>query len=125
MANSAYYPGALKRLIENGWEMVSEGPSGAQLKKPKKMRTQTKVVLWIGVVLLVAAGLGVLFIILALLDYAMQKDQTYFLRSDNPQQPAETAAPQMSPVVKVLFWLLVFLVVIGLAARFIIDKASV
>lgn len=84
---SAYYPGALKHLVNDGWEVVSEGPSGAQLKKPKKMKTQTKVAMLVGAVLVFAWGIGVLVILFALIDYAMQKDESYFLDSDNPQPP--------------------------------------
>ena len=59
--------------------MISEGPSGAQMELPKKMKGQTKGALVIGFLLILAWGFGIIIIIAALIDYAMQKKQTKFI----------------------------------------------
>ena len=73
------YTRLLKAALAEGWIMISEGPSGAQLELPKKMKTQTKVALVLGFFLLFLWGLGVIVMIAALIDYAMQKKQTKFI----------------------------------------------
>jgi len=73
------YRSELKQALAAGWILLSEGPSGAQLELPKKMRTQTQVALILGVVLLFAYGLGLILIIVALIDYAIQKKETKFV----------------------------------------------
>jgi hypothetical protein len=42
------YTRELKEHLAKGWVVLSEGPSGAQLELPKKMKTQTKIALVIG-----------------------------------------------------------------------------
>jgi hypothetical protein len=74
------YTRQLKGALAEGWIMLSEGPSGAQLELPKKMKTQTKVALVVGFFLLFLFwGLGAIVMIAALIDYAMQKKQTKFI----------------------------------------------
>ena len=73
------YTRQLKGALAEGWIMISEGPSGAQLELPKKMKTQTKVALVVGFFLLFLWGLGAIVMIAALIDYAMQKKQTKFI----------------------------------------------
>jgi hypothetical protein len=77
----------LESLLNNGWTVVSEGPSGAQLIGEKKMKTQTKVALVIGVVLVLAAGLGLIIMALALIDYWMTKAPTHFVSRSHPSLP--------------------------------------
>jgi hypothetical protein len=73
------YTRQLKGALAEGWIMLSEGPSGAQLELPKRMKTQTKVALVVGFFLLFLWGLGAIVMIAALIDYAMQKKQTKFV----------------------------------------------
>jgi hypothetical protein len=74
------YTHQLKGALAEGWIMLSEGPSGAQLELPKKMKTQTKVALVVGFLLVFLFWwLGLIVIGAALIDYAMQKKQTKFI----------------------------------------------
>jgi hypothetical protein len=73
------YSRQFKEALAQGWVVLSEGPSGAQMELPKKMKTQTKVALVIGLILILLWGFGFLVIIAALIDYAMQKKETKFI----------------------------------------------
>ena len=73
------YKEELSDALARNWIMISEGPSGAQMELPKTMKTQTKVALILGFVLLIAWGFGIILIAAALIDYAMQKKQTKFI----------------------------------------------
>ena len=74
------YTRQLKGALAEGWIMLSEGPSGAQLELPKKMRTQTKVAVVVGFLLVFLFWwLGLIVVGASLIDYAMQKKQTKFL----------------------------------------------
>lgn len=81
------YSSILTQLTADGWVVVNESSSGAQLKLPKKMRTQTKWALGIGAVLVLVYGLGLLVMAFALIDYAVQKDRTHFLSREAPTLP--------------------------------------
>lgn len=81
------YPTRLQALTQAGWQVVSEGPSGAQMKKAKVLRTADKWCIGIGVPLVFFWGFGLLLIAVGMLDYwFFTKDETYFL--------ARAAAPQ-------------------------------
>lgn len=83
------YSETLAKLLNNKWQMVSEGPSGAQLKLPKKMKTLDSICAIIGVVCLFFLWpLGLLLILIAILDFAFfTKEQTFFLSRDVPTMP--------------------------------------
>jgi hypothetical protein len=89
-ANAApSYAGALKKLTSEGWAVVSEGPSGAQLRGPKQMRALDKWGIGIGVPLIVLWGVGLLLIAAGLIDYALLTPRReYFLSRENPKMPA-------------------------------------
>jgi hypothetical protein len=59
----------LAGCLSNGWKVTSDGPTGVQLEKPKKMRGLDKVCLVFGLVTLCVFGLGLIFILIAVLDY--------------------------------------------------------
>lgn len=100
------YSATLAKLMSLGWQMVSEGPSGAQLKQPKKMMLQTKLVIIIGALCgLFTFGLSLLLVAVAVVDYAIQKDPAHFLSRDNPQLPT-SGKGKVSPVF-VLFFVLI------------------
>lgn len=87
--NALTYPTALAQLTSQGWTVVAEGDSGAQLKGPKKMRTADKVCLWLGMVGLLLYGLGLVLILIAVIDYALlTKPRTHFLHRTDPRLPA-------------------------------------
>jgi preprotein translocase subunit SecF len=87
--NETTYSETLAKLTADKWQVVNEGPSGAQLRQPKKMKTLDTIVLVLGVVCLFFAWpLGLLFIVLALLDLAFfTKERTHFLSRENPRLP--------------------------------------
>jgi len=77
----------LAEMTASGWQMVSEGSSGAQLKKGKEMSTADKVCIGIGVPLLLMWGVGLLLILIGVLDYAFfTKEQTHFLSRTAPER---------------------------------------
>ena len=90
MANHDLYAKLLGALVDAGWQVTSEGPSGAQLAKPKEMKLQTKVALVIGAVLVMAWGLGLIIMFFALIDYWMTKPATHFLSTSAPSLPEGT-----------------------------------
>lgn len=82
------YPEALKKLTDAGWVVISEGPSGAQLKGPKVMTGQNKVCLILGLVLLIFWGIGLLLLLLVFLQHVLlQKQPAHFLSRDEPRLP--------------------------------------
>lgn len=87
------YAALLDVLIQRGWTVTSEGASGAQLTKPKEMKTQTKVALVIGAVLILAFGIGLIVILFAMIDYWMTKPKTHFLSRGNPSLPEGEKVP--------------------------------
>ncbi len=90
---SRTYAETLATLTADKWEVVQEGPSGAQLKRPRQMMTQTKVCLIVGgVCLLFFWPLALILIAIATFDYfVMTKGRTHFLSRDLPTMPAEPA----------------------------------
>jgi hypothetical protein len=83
------YSETLAQLTSDGWLLVTEGTSGAQLKKPKKMKTLDSVCAIAGVVFLFFFWpIGLLLILIAVLDLAFfTKERTHFLSRDFPQMP--------------------------------------
>lgn len=71
----------LQQLVDEGWEVASEGPSGAQLKKVKKVRIIT--MLCIAVVvpafLFSEYEIGVVALVLGGLNHFLTKEQKKFL----------------------------------------------
>lgn len=80
------YPAALETALAAGWVMVSEGPSGAQLRKPKQMRGLDKACLIAGMICFFFLWpVGLVLVLLAVLDYAfLTKERTAFLSRDQP-----------------------------------------
>ncbi len=107
------YSEVLAELVGSKWTVVTEGPSGAQLKHPRVMRSSTKVILAIGVVGLLAAGVGIILIIAGLIEYFAQSERTFFLNRERPDAPPSAAAPKMGRTSK---GLLVLVIVIFVAA---------
>jgi hypothetical protein len=83
------YPSILAALTRDKWQVVNEGSSGAQLKRPRTMMTQTKVVLTLGgVCLLFFWPIALLFIAVATFDYFVNtKERSYFLNRETPEVP--------------------------------------
>jgi hypothetical protein len=91
-------------MTKGGWVVsAGEGRSGVQMKHPRVMRNSTKIVLALGIVGLVAAGAGVVLIILGLIDYsALTTEQSYFLNRDAPAIPPPPEKTRLSTFTKVV-----------------------
>lgn len=95
------YAGIVKRMIEEGWQVQAEGPLGAQLQKPRKMRVLDKIALVLGFSLVAITFLfnfrpfnffpwGCLFIAMALVDFMVfTRTPTYFVFREAPESPWE------------------------------------
>lgn len=85
----ATYTEILTKLTSDKWQLVAEGPSGAQLKKPKPTSVLPFV---LGLLLLLLWWpIGILILIAAVIQYAiLTKEPTYFLSRDNPHMPGES-----------------------------------
>lgn len=80
MKDHTPYSAQLADHIRKGWEVVSEGPSGAQLKRGKRMRIMTMLFIALGFfALFVQPVLGGILLVLGVLNHAMTKDQSKFL----------------------------------------------
>ena len=83
------YRQRLEFMIAQGWELKSEGPSGAQLVGAKKMRTLDRICLWLGILTVVFYGVGLIFIIIAMIDYAFFTVRAkYYLPNRDAAPPA-------------------------------------
>lgn len=71
----------LAHMLQSGWTVKSDGPSGVQLEGEKQMRTLDKICLGLGLLTVIFYGLGLIFIAVAMIDYwALTPKQTYFLK---------------------------------------------
>ena len=67
-------------LVSQRWEVISDGPSGVQLRAPKKIKLIDLICLIIGFLTIVFYGLGLILIGLGLIDYfVFTKVETKFL----------------------------------------------
>lgn len=83
------YPGVLRKLTGDGWAVVSEGPSGAQLRGPKKMKALDVAAMVLGVTLaFIFPVVGFILIGAAVLDYVfLTPRREFFLSRDKPREP--------------------------------------
>jgi hypothetical protein len=72
----------LQARLNAGWEVISDGPTGVQLRAQRKMKLLDKLCLIFGAVMLVFVWpLGLLCILVAIIDYyVLTKQQTEFLK---------------------------------------------
>ena len=59
----------LEDLLSNGWTVMSDDPTGVLLKEPKKIRKLDVACLVLGVLTLALYGMGIIFILFAVLHY--------------------------------------------------------
>ena len=77
-----------------GWQVINKDTSSVQLRRPKQW---SKLLLIVGVVGLVAFGAGLILLVLAAVDYALQKEAVIFVTADQirsgevPKEPDQTA----------------------------------
>ncbi len=70
----------VKLLIAEGWVVKHDTPGGVELEGPRRLQMRTKICLVLGAVLLMVWGVGLIFLLLALVDYyALTKPETKFL----------------------------------------------
>jgi hypothetical protein len=84
-------PYIAKRTNE-GWQVISQTESSVQLRKPKRW---SKLLLILGAILLLFGGFGLIFWLLALIDYVIKKEQIIFVTADDlrggtDKKPAST-----------------------------------
>ena len=83
-----------KRLIQQyiakrtrrGWQVVNQTDTSVQLRKPKRWST---ILLVLGGVFLIFFGFGLIFWVLAVIDYAIKKEQTIFVTVDELRKGTE------------------------------------
>lgn len=69
------FNGRLSHALETGWIVISDGPSGAQLKIPKRMSRGQRQGIVAGVVLLILFGIGLIFILISILNFTYFTDE--------------------------------------------------
>lgn len=71
---------SVESLVNEGWKIVSDGPSGTQLEGPKKMKGLDKVCFVFGVLTFWVYGIGFFFMLIAGIDYwFLTKAETKFI----------------------------------------------
>lgn len=81
---------AIAAYTARGWEIVSQSESSVQLRKPKKWSMPLLV---LGVVLLLLFGAGLIFLLLAVVDYAIKKERMIFITADDLRAGKYTKPP--------------------------------
>lgn len=70
----------IAELVRTNWEVISDGPTGVQLRAPKKIKVIDLICLIIGLPMIVYYGLGLILVGLGLVDhYVFTKQETKFL----------------------------------------------
>jgi len=70
----------IAKLVSQGWAVVSDGPTGVQLRAPKKMKKLDLLCIVLGLPMVFFYGLGLILIGLGLLDYFLfTQTETKFL----------------------------------------------
>ena len=59
----------IAKLISQRWEVISDGPTGVQLRAPRKMKKLDLLCIVLGLPMVFFYGLGLILIGLGLLDY--------------------------------------------------------
>ena len=70
----------IAKLVSQRWEVISDGPTGVQLRAPRKMKVLDVLCLVIGLPMIVFYGLGLILIGLGLIDhFVFTKSEMKFL----------------------------------------------
>lgn len=77
----------IAKRTRQGWQVISQTGFSVQLRKPKQWST---VLLVLGGVFLIFFGAGLLFWALAVIDYAIKKEQAIFVTADELRQGKES-----------------------------------
>lgn len=70
----------IARLTGRGWQVVSRTPTGAQLRKPKQWH---RGMLLLGLLTLIVFGVGLIFWLIALVDYLLKRDQLVYIAAQD------------------------------------------
>ncbi len=76
----------ISKMSADGWQIVSQTPTSTQIKKGKSWN---KAAIILGLLLLFLWGSGLLILLLAVIDYAMKKEQTLFVTADQLRAGSE------------------------------------
>jgi len=95
----------IARQTAKGWQIISRTETSVQLRKPKQW---SNLLLILGLILLCVYGTGLIVLLLALIDYLLQKEQVIFatsedLRADLVRAPRSSSSPVSNLVVLGLF----------------------
>jgi len=81
--NNSEYQKSLAYHLREGWEIVSEIPSGAQLRKKKTLDPGSGVFIALGILTIPLFGFGLLLILIGVLNYTLfVKDKTKFISAN-------------------------------------------
>lgn len=83
LSDSQLIQAYVAKMTRYGWQVIHQTESSVQLRKPKKW---SGLLLGIGFILLCAAGLGVIVLLLAAIDYATRKESIIFTTADELRQ---------------------------------------
>jgi len=74
------YQAEIAQLVEARWVVISDGPTGVQLRAPRKMKIIDLICLIVGLPMIVFWGLGLILIGLGLIDhFVLTQPETKFL----------------------------------------------
>jgi len=76
----------IAKRTSQGWQVVNQTDNSVQMRKPKRWSTTLLV---LGGVLLLFFGVGLIFWLLAVIDYAIKKEQTLFVTADELRKGVE------------------------------------
>ncbi len=70
----------IAELVRENWEVISDGPTGVQLRAPKRLKVIDLICFIVGLPMIVFYGLGLILLGLGLIDYfILTKQETRFL----------------------------------------------
>lgn len=76
----------IAQRTRQGWQVVNQTDTSVQMRKPKRWSTALLV---LGGAFLIFFGVGLIFWILAVIDYAIKKEQTIFVTADELREGTE------------------------------------
>lgn len=115
----------IAKRTSQGWQVINQTDSSVQLRKPKRWSITLLV---LGGVFLILFGLGLIFWILAVIDYAIKKEQTIFvtvneLRKGTEKKPASSMKGPLG-LAGVLIGGFILCIVFSLAPAMLITPTS-
>jgi hypothetical protein len=76
----------VKLLVSKGWRVVSDGPTGVQMEKPKRPRMSARILFVAGAVVFLVVNwmVGAVILVAAIVDYAVltKPESRFFPRAE-------------------------------------------